>query len=323
MERLDSASRLPPGTAAAIGAFDGLHRGHMALFERAASVADRVALVTFVPHPLEVLAPARAPARLQTQRQRWAVAAAMGIDLFVSLPFTPAVSELSPNEFAAQYLRDGLRPSAVVVGQDFRFGSARAGNVETLRSLLEPNIGVEVVQQVTEGDLKVGSSAIRNCIADGAVARASELLGRYYPVAGVVERGEGRGRGLGFATANVGSIQTLLPAHGVYATALRVHSGPHAGALFLGVANLGRTPTFGEIDQARLEVHCIDEDLGESLYGCHVEVAFVERLRDEQAFRDAQALTAAIRADVGRATEILEGFEPQSAPPLRKEIEAP
>lgn len=319
MERIDSASRLPPGTAAAIGAFDGLHRGHMALFERAASVGDRVALVTFVPHPLEVLAPARAPARLQTERQRMAVAAAMGIDVFVALPFTPAVSELSPRDFAGQYLQAGLEPSAVVVGQDFRFGSARAGDVDTLRALLEPATRVEVVPQVSEGDRKVGSSAIRNCVAEGSVARGAELLGRYYAVEGVVERGDGRGRGLGFATANVGAVATLLPAHGVYATALRVHDGPHAGALFLSVTNLGHNPTFGGTAETRLEVHCIDEDLGESLYGCHVEVAFVARLRDEQTFDGAEALTRAIETDVANANAALENFEPEGAPPLRTE----
>ena len=168
MLHLHAPARLPPNTAACIGAFDGLHLGHRALLDAGRACAERVALVTFVPHPMQVLAPERAPPRLQSLRQRRRVARWLGLDAVVELPFDRSVSNLSPEDFVARYLNDGLAPAWVVVGEDFRYGHARAGTLTSLRAdLAMQDISLRVVDEVTYQDgTKLGSSAIRARMAD-------------------------------------------------------------------------------------------------------------------------------------------------------------
>jgi riboflavin kinase/FMN adenylyltransferase len=304
-------SPLPEGTAACIGAFDGLHLGHQALLCQAAALAPRVALVTFEPHPAQILAPERAPPRLQTPGQRARVAAALGVDTLVLLPFTRALAETSPDEFAAHLLRDGLRPAAVVVGPDFRFGAGRRGDPDLLRRLLAPaGITVAVAPEIPgppdpDGSPhKLGSSGIRRAVIAGDLTAAAAMLGRPYSVEGEVVHGARRGRTLGFPTANVASRNPLLPPTGVYAGALAVVSpGPHRGALWPAVINIGHNPTFtpGPDAPRTLEVHALDIFLGDALYGTTVEVAFAARLRDELRFPSAEALTAQIARDITAA----------------------
>ncbi len=310
MQVLRQPVPLPPGTAACIGAFDGLHLGHQALLRHARSLQPRVALVTFDPHPACILAPERAPALLQSSGQRARVCAALGIDALVLLPFDRALADTSPEGFVLRLLIHGLRPAAVVVGEDFRFGAGRRGGVHELTELLRPaGITVEVVSPVpvpwdsSDAPTKLSSSEIRRAVAAGAVERASAMLGRWYSVEGVVVRGAGRGRQLGVRTANVHAPTALLPRAGVYAGALglpdTLPGAPSTGPWPAGIS-LGRNPTFVADPQAPLvlEVHALDQDLGDSLYGRTVEVAFAARLRDEQRFDHPDQLLAQIGRDL-------------------------
>lgn len=290
-----------------MGAFDGMHRGHQALVERARARADAVALVTFDPHPAQVLHPARAPRLLQSVEQRARVAAALGIELLVLLPFDAAMAALEPDVFVQRYIVDGLRPSTIVVGEDFRFGARRAGDVETLVRQLEPtSIAVEIVAPVAlpggPAVTKLSSSDIRRAVAAGDVERAGEMLGRWHAVLGEVTSGTKRGRALGFPTANV-ATDGFLPREGVYATALAMwdERSPDHGRVWPSVSNVGRNPTFVDGGPVILETYVLDEDLGERLYGLEVEVSFIARLRDEQKFASKDELVARMELDVDEA----------------------
>ena len=309
MRLLRQPSPLPPGTAACIGAFDGLHLGHQTLLRRAAARAPRVALVTFEPHPAQVLAPERAPLRLQTPGQRARVAAALGVDTLVVLPFTRALADTAPDAFIERLLLAGLRPAAVVVGPDFRFGTGRAGSPADLERLLAlAGVATEVVAEVPAPgcQAKLGSSAIRGAISRGEISTAAHMLGRPYSVEGPVVHGTRRGRVLGFRTANVAAENPLLPPPGVYAGALAlVRPDPEAGTVWPAVMNLGQNPTFGDGSGTTLEVHALDVDLGDALYGRPVEVAFAARLRPEQRFASAAALVDQIGRDIAAARPLL------------------
>jgi riboflavin kinase/FMN adenylyltransferase len=300
-----------------------MHRGHQGLIARARSLGSEVAVVTFEPRPSEVLArpgaTQGAAPRLQTAAQREHVCRELGVDTLVILRFDLGVSRLSPGEFVEQFLLQGLRPSAVVVGYDFRFGAKRVGGPTQLRALLAPaGIELSVVEKIAaaSGPLageKLGSTAIRELVAAGEVGSAAGLLGRLYAVAGTVEHGAARGRALGYPTANVTS-SSLHPKGGVYACFLSLldpaqTDGSHELQCWPAVANLGTNPTFQDADSEggpqTLEVHALDVDLGDSLYGRAVEVAFVGRLRDEQRFASVDALREAIAADIERARPLL------------------
>jgi riboflavin kinase/FMN adenylyltransferase len=325
MKVLRQLAALSPGTAACIGAFDGLHLGHRALLDRAAALQPRVALVTFDPHPAQILAPSRAPALLQSPAQRERVCAHLGLDALVLLPFTRAMAAMEPADFVGSILIDGLRPASVVVGADFRFGAGRRGGIADLEALLAPaGIDVAVVELRSDEDAgdsgdamssapaKIGSSAIRAAIRAGEVDVAHAQLGRIYAVEGAVIHGAGRGRGLGVPTANVACPDALLPPTGVYAAALQVvdPASPLYGSRWPAAANLGTNPTFTADDPESapltLEVHALDVDLGDRLYGCRVEVGFVRRLRDERRFAGADALRAAIAADLDAARQLVD-----------------
>ncbi|KIG15936.1 Riboflavin kinase [Enhygromyxa salina] len=332
-------SPLPAGTAACLGAFDGMHRGHQGLIARARTLGSEVAVVTFEPRPSEVLArpgaTRSAPPRLQTPGQREHVCRELGVDTLVILRFDVGVSRLSPGEFVEQFLLQGLRPAAVVVGYDFRFGAKRAGGPAELKALLAPaGIEVSVVEKITAaaGPLageKLGSTAVRELVAAGEVAQAAGVLGRLYAVAGKVEHGAARGRALGYPTANVAS-SSLHPKGGVYACFLTLldADGSHELQSWPAVANLGTNPTFEDAGEganpSTLEVHALDVDLGASLYDRAVEVSFVARLRDEQRFASVNDLREAIAADIERARPLLTPaaaarrhatrVEPESAP---------
>jgi len=305
---------LPPNTAVCIGAFDGLHLGHQALLARARTLAPHTALVTFEPHPMRVLAPERAPRLLQTQLQRLRVAGHLGVERVVLLPFDSSTALTAPEAFAENVFVQGLNPAAVVVGGDFRFGHRRAGTPQRLAALLG-DTPVSVVDAVPPPDpsptpaaapepmRKLGSTDVRRAVAEGAVERARAMLGRHYAIAGRVVHGDARGRTLGFRTANVEVDNELLPPPGVYATILSVWSpdAPDFGAVWASVSNLGTRPTFTDSDAPlRLECHVLDHDLGERLYDAQVEVAFVAKLRPEQRFESAAALTAQIQQDATR-----------------------
>lgn len=320
VEQRDTAA-LPAGTAICLGAFDGLHLGHQALLARARQAGAHVGLVTFDPHPQQVLAPERAPRLLQTAEQRRRVCASLGVEHLVLLPFDAQMAAMDAETFVRRALLEGLRPAAVVVGEDFRFGRGREGDGERLASLLAP-AGIEVARVPAvlvpaaarepgdDPDVKLGTTTVRRAVQAGRVEQAGAMLGRWHAVAGTVVEGAKRGRMLGFPTANIHAPDGFLPAPGVYAAVLAVWSehGPHAGKVWPAVANLGTNPTFvagsaGGPDgmPLRLEAHALDVQLGEGLYGLEVELSFVARLRDEQRFAGPAALVEQIRRDVEAA----------------------
>ncbi len=303
--RLDSLSS--PGlvaSAVTVGNFDGVHRGHQALVGEmvrwARSAPGDAVVLTFDPHPARVLSPHQAKRALMTLEQKAEALAALGVDRLVALAFTERVAGMPAEEFARLVLRGSLAAPRVVVGQDFRFGRGRAGDVAALVALGETlGFAVRAVGPVLQDGLPISSSRIRDVLAAGEVAKAASLLGRIFFVDGAVVRGDGRGRGLGFPTANVAVHNETLPGLGVYACRMRLGAGEVARP---AVANLGQRPTFGG-GQTVLEVHVLD--FAGDLYGREVRVEFVERLRAERAFAGREDLLAQIGADAQEARRIL------------------
>jgi riboflavin kinase / FMN adenylyltransferase len=304
--RLDSLSALgATSSAVTLGNFDGVHRGHQALVAQTVSWAHdtpgAAVVLTFDPHPARVLNPIQAKSALMTLDQKAEVLASLGVDRLAVLPFTEILARMPAEDFARLIVRQALGATRVVVGQDFRFGRGRAGDVAALTHLGE-SLGFEVrgIAPVLEDGVPISSSRIRDLLASGDVVRARGLLGRPFYVDGAVVRGDGRGKGLGFPTANVAVRNETLPLLGVYACRVRLEG---ARAPWPAVANLGRRPTFGGAETV-LEAHLLDFD--GDLYGRDARVEFVERLRGEQAFPSPQALLERIRIDVESARRVLE-----------------
>ncbi|WP_188194432.1 bifunctional riboflavin kinase/FAD synthetase [Nonomuraea sp. SYSU D8015] len=286
-----------------IGVYDGVHRGHQRVVERAVAVARerklRAVAVTFEPHPDEVVLPGSHPQRLTSPRRRAELLAELGIDEIDTVEFTLGLSRTSPADFAQAVLGERLRAAAVVVGEDFVFGQGATGDVETLRMLGDKyDFEVEVVPML-DG---VSSTAIRERIVAGDVEGAAAALGRPHRVEGVVVRGYQRGRQLGFPTANVETPQhTAIPADGVYAGWLQcvpVANLPtlYAGERWPAAISVGINPTFEGVPRS-VEAYALDRDDLE-LYGAHVAVEFAARLRANSRFESIEALIEQIHADV-------------------------
>ncbi len=302
IRRLDTLDPLGWGPlAVSLGNFDGVHLGHARLatetIAEAAALGGRAVVLTFDPHPTRVLHPDRAPSTLVTLDQKAELLAGLGIHSLAVLPFTRALAALDAETFAREVLSKCLGASAVVVGRSFRFGHGRTGDADTLAALgVAMGFRVRTLDAVLAGGLPISSTRIRTALADGAVEEATRLLGRRFFVDGTVVAGDGRGRTIGFPTANIEPANETLPAAGVYACLLESGGGPQRPA----VANQGRRPTFGE-GATRLEVHVLDFD--GDLYGAPVRVHFVARLRDEQRFAGPEELTRQIADDVARARQ--------------------
>ena len=334
MRELDAPRALGPDHGLVIGAFDGMHRGHQALLACAAESRAALALLTFEPHPAAVLAPDRAPPRLQSAAQRARICADLGVDTLVTLPFDREVAATAPADFVTRYLVEGLKPARVVVGEDFRYGKGAAGRVADLRAQLDAaGIDFAAVAQIDDdAGRKLGSSAVREHVAAGEVEAAAELLGYAYAVSGEVVHGEARGRTLGYPTANL-AAENLLPRNGVYFGWASAHArgvgrgNPHAGLVWPAVANVGTNPTFNTDADApprRMEVHLIDAELGESLYGLELEFSILARVRDELRFDSAEALRAAMDADLEAARRGLAQADPgHRRPPALRKIPTP
>ena len=305
---IDVTSGLPPDvtrTALTVGSFDGVHRGHQdvlrQLVARARALGVHSLLVTFDPHPLEVVNPAAAPRLLTVGDEKLEVLAEAGIDFVAVLPFTPALAAYSAENFVDEILLRRFRMHDLLMGYDHRFGHNRAGDAETMRRLgNERGFEVSVVPPVTvNGGQSVSSTAIRRAVAGGDLEGAFRGLGRHYSLGGRVQEGARRGQLLGFPTANVPapSARKLLPPEGVYAVRVQTPMGPHDGML-----NLGPRPTFGD-SEVVLEAHLFDANL--DLYGARLRIDFVSRLRDTQKFNGVDALVAQLNKDAIKAREAL------------------
>jgi riboflavin kinase/FMN adenylyltransferase len=286
----------------AIGNFDGVHRGHAALVRaaaRARAAGGCVVALTFDPHPSRLVVPERAPATLTTLAQKKELLEALGVEKLAVLPFTHELSVMSAQEFARQALVGALEATSVIVGENFRFGRDREGDVGRLKTLgADLGFDVEVVEPVLHDGRPVSSSRVREALGRGAVEEAEALLGHPFFVDGVVVEGERRGRTLGFPTANLQTENETLPSSGVYAVRCRVSTGEWVP----GVANLGHRPTFGGTGPS-VEAHLIGFDA--DLYGSRLRLEFEARLRDEQRFPGPEALVEQIRKDVERARELM------------------
>jgi riboflavin kinase / FMN adenylyltransferase len=286
----------------ALGNFDGLHRGHMKIIDRVRRRAGErggdPAAMTFDPHPPRVVRPDKAPPLLMTKAQRIDAMSRSGMHGLAIVRFTTELSKWEPETFVRTVLVEWLHVVEVWVGANFLFGHNREGNFSVLRSLgARYGFRAEKIDPVRYKDFVVSSTRIRRLVSEGRVDEAGALLGHHYFIDGVVARGAGRGKSIGFATANLQTENELPPPAGVYATTATIDGVVHAS-----VTNIGMRPTFGDVDRPVIETHIFD--YSRDLYDQEVRLSFLQRLRDERAFPDVDALKAQIEADVRSARRL-------------------
>jgi riboflavin kinase/FMN adenylyltransferase len=279
-------------SALAIGNFDGVHLGHQALLAKLVDTARKEKLrsivMTFEPHPREFFTPEQAPARLTSLREKLEFFADAGVEQVHICRFNQRFSAMTADSFMQDILKTALNAQAILVGDDFRFGAKRHGGIVDLR---DAGFQIISVPEVKSGDVRISSTGIRDTLKSGDLVQAKSFLGRDYSISGKVVHGAKRGRQLGFPTANVHMRHERPALTGVYAVkltdaALNVHAG---------VANMGVRPTVAGIPKLSLEVHLFDFDA--DLYGQHVHVSFLHKIRDEKKFPDFEALKAQISVD--------------------------
>ncbi|TWU27836.1 bifunctional riboflavin kinase/FAD synthetase [Bythopirellula polymerisocia] len=298
-------SHFPPSAchgAVAIGNFDGVHRGHLEiirrLIQRALEVNGPAIVFTFDPHPVRLLRPEQCPPPLTWTERKAQLLAEHGVNKIVAYPTDEHLLGLSAHDFFDSIVRDLLQAKAMVEGPNFYFGHNREGNVELL-SQLTASVGMslDVVPPVEIDGALVSSSRIRGLIAAGEVATAKELLSAPYRIRGMVTHGAGRGAKLGFPTANLEAVDTLLPSIGVYAGRAWLDTISYPAAI-----HIGPNPTFGEA-AFKVEIHLLDFE--DTLYGQPLEVEFLARLRDVTNFRNEESLVNQLQDDVARTREIV------------------
>jgi riboflavin kinase/FMN adenylyltransferase len=285
--------------ALTIGNFDGVHRGHQAMLARLIDAAEDLglppAVMTFEPHPREFFAPAGAPPRLSTLRAKLDLFRAYGVAITYVARFNARLASLTAGEFVTDVLENGVNAHWVLVGDDFRFGRGRQGDLALLRATAR-GFSVEAMRTVEVAGERASSTAVRDALAKGDLARAAALLGRNYAISGHVGHGDKRGRGLGFPTANV-ALRRTPPLTGIFT--VRVHGLP--GGPCTGVASVGVRPTVKTDGKPLLEVFMLDFD--ETIYGRRITVEFLHKLRDEARFPDVETLVRQMGRDVADARE--------------------
>jgi riboflavin kinase/FMN adenylyltransferase len=290
------------GGVVTIGFFDGVHRGHRQIIGRAVARAketgEPAVVLTFDPHPSEVLRPGTHPALLTTPRHKADLLAEIGVGVMCVQPFTLEFSHLSPEAFVHEVLLDRLAASAVVVGENFHYGHKAAGDVASLaRTGAAYGFAVEGVPLLRDGDVLVSSTHIRTCVHRGSVAAAARALGREHRVEGIVVRGDARGRAIGFPTANLATTpHAAIPADGVYAG-----HAVRAGRRFAAAISIGTNPTF-EGRERRVEAHLLDFD--DDIYGEYLAVEFTDRLRGMVRFDSVAELIAQMDSDVAQTRRV-------------------
>ena len=291
--------------AVTLGNFDGLHKGHREIFEqlkrRANELGGHSVIFTFDPHPVKVLRPDECPKLISLLSEKLSLLEEAGIDGVILADFTKAFAAQHPTNFIADIIHKILKAKLVIVGHDFTFGKGKEGTIESLKKLGEKlGFRVEVVPAVTIDGEIVSSTRIRKLISGGKVKEASTLLGRYHQIEGTVVKGFGRGKPLGFPTANLDHNAELLPEDGVYATKVVIGDKQYKGA-----TNVGTNPTFGD-EKRTVETYILDFD--ESIYEKTIKVLFVDRVRGEVTFKSPKDLSSQIAKDISRVSTILEGM---------------
>ncbi|WP_417390674.1 bifunctional riboflavin kinase/FAD synthetase [Gimesia sp.] len=284
-----------------IGNFDGVHRGHQlmiqTLVQHARTSKVPAIVFTFDPHPIHLLRPEFAPPELMTIEQRAEVLQELGVDCVIAYPTDRALLNLTAEEFFQQVLCDQLQARGMVEGPNFYFGKDRAGDVALLGQLCEQaGMFFEVVEPTICGSRMISSSEVRQSIQNGDITEATSMLGRLYQISGTVGHGAERGRLLGFPTANLTDIKTLIPANGVYSGV-----GTIAGKQYPAAIHIGGNPTF-QHDETKVEVHLIG--FSGDIYGQELQVQFLEQLRGTQTFTDADALKTQLLIDVESAKKL-------------------
>ena len=289
-------------TILTLGNFDGLHLGHQELVKmiiRRAKEAGAVSMVvTFRPHPLKILAPDKCPPLISIYEEKIRLFERLGIDVLVKIPFTLEFSAMSPEGFVRDVLCSTLGAREIFVGYNYRFGRGREGDIQTLKTLgRKYGFAVKEIEQLAVDGEVVSSTKIRALLREGQVEHAAKLLGRTYAVTGIVVKGDGRGKSLGFPTANIAPKHSIVPADGVYAVRLMVRERTYDG-----IANIGMRPTFNKQTSA-IEVHVFG--FNEDIYGEDISLYFIKKIREEMKFKDAAALVRRIRSDIESAKDIL------------------
>lgn len=296
-----------PNTVLTVGTFDGVHQGHRTLIETVVKKAQeqnaRSVIVTFDPHPREIITPGNPSVRLLTTlEERCELMTDIGVDLMVVIPFNRDFSLLSSEEFVEDVVFNKIGIKEFVIGYDHHFGRDREGTIETVKEM-GTNLGfnAHVVSKKEVGETTVSSSKIRKMINEkGDVEEAAKLLGRFYILNGTVVHGNKRGKGLGFPTANIkpDHQRKVVPKVGVYAVKVRIN-----GQIFNGMMNVGIRPTFSEGYERTLEVHIFD--FSDEIYGKPIQVRFITRIRDEIKFEGKEQLIQQLNKDKSVAKEIL------------------
>ena len=306
MQRLTLAGGIPEnlrGSIVALGNFDGFHLGHQAVVSRAVARAFHerrpVIVATFDPHPVKFFRPDVPPFRLTSLDQRQRLFAHAGADAMLVFEFGAELASMDAEEFITEVLAARIGAAGVVTGDDFSFGKGRSGDAALLARLgPEHGIGAEAVPQVLLDGERISSGRIREALVDGEIGIATRMLSRDYAIEGVVERGDARGRELGYPTANLDLGDYQRPKYGIYAVRVRLEDGSEHP----GVASLGVRPTF-DPPQERLEAHLFDFD--RDLYGQRIDVALHAYIRDERKFASVDALVAEMRKDEAEARKLL------------------
>ena len=285
-----------------VGVFDGLHVGHQAVIQQVLMQAEKFKLsslvLTFHPPPLAFLAPERCPPALSTLPKKIELLQRLGVDAVVFARFDAYLQQMSPDAFVQQVLLQRLYAKRVIVGYDWQFGKGRSGNAEALKQLGERyQFGVMIVGPVQLHGAAVHSTRVREAIATSHLDLASELLGRRYSIMGKIVQGEGRGRQIGFPTANIDAGNQMVPPNGVYAIQAKLE-----GRTFDGALNMGTRPTF-DGEKFQIETHLFDFE--KMVYGEDIEIFFIEKIRDERRFPNPEVLVDQIKQDITAAKAIL------------------
>jgi riboflavin kinase / FMN adenylyltransferase len=307
VHRLGDVPDAAEGRAVAMGTFDGVHIGHRRVIESARRWAREhgalASVVTFDPHPLQVLTPNHPPKLLTTTGVKASLVEQLGMDEMIVIPFTRELSMVEPEAFTRDVLTGRLGAKYVSVGENFRFGHGAAGDAAFLRG--RPEFETEVVPLIENGGQTVSSSRIRELVSAGAVADAAQLLGGPFVLEGTVVEGDARGRELGMPTANLETHpDVVVPAVGIYAARARLDDGQEVPA----AVSIGVRPTFEEAGDQRVEAYLIGFD--GDLYGRRMQIAFLDRLRDEERFDSAEELAVQMQKDVEQVRRLAAGARP-------------